>query len=174
MREQLGERPSLDEYCRRFPGQATMLMRQVELHQALTSVKRVGADEEDVPRTYHTPLPEASLQSAPVAIPGFEIVGILGRGGMGVVYEARQLSLDRLVALKVLDVKPESDPTNLDRIRREARVTARLGHPHIITVYDAGSAESGARDLAVAYGLPYVIRQQPGPAPFVVRSSTHR
>jgi serine/threonine protein kinase len=167
MREQLGERPSLDEYCRRFPGQATMLMRQVELHQALTSVKRQGADEEDVPRTYHTSIPEASLQSAPVAIPGFEIVGILGRGGMGVVYEARQLSLDRLVALKVLDVKPDSDPTNLDRIRREARVTARLAHPHIVTVYDAGQIGNQffiAMEYVVGIDLHRLIEQS-GPLP---------
>jgi WD40 repeat protein len=139
LREQFGERPSLEEYCRRFPAQARLLSRQVELHQALAGDEHPAVEDDDVPRTYHTPSPQASgSQLAPVVIPGYEVLDILGRGGMGVVYEARQLSLDRLVALKVLEVKPDSDQDSLKRIQLEARVMARLAHPHIVTVYDAG------------------------------------
>jgi serine/threonine protein kinase len=138
LREQFGERPSLEEFRRRFPTQARLLSRQVELHHALAGDERLAGNV-DVPRTYHTPTTESSsAQLAPAVIPGYEILGILGRGGMGVVYEARQISLDRLVALKVLEVNPDSDQDSLKRVQLEARVMARLAHPHIVTVFDAG------------------------------------
>ncbi len=140
LREQLGERPSLEEYCRRFPRQAPLLSRQVELHHALASEERGAAGDENQPPSFHSLSPRKPEPLLLPAIPGYEIMGVLGRGGMGIVYRARQVSLDRIVALKVLNLQPENDPAGLDRIRREARVTARLGHPHIVTVYDAGQA----------------------------------
>jgi serine/threonine protein kinase len=143
LREQFGEHPSLEEYTRRFPAQARLLSRQVELHHALATDQRGAAQEDDVPRTYHNPSLDPSRQPlAPSDIPGYEIVGILGRGGMGVVYEARQLVLDRIVALKVLDIKPGSDEDSLKRIQLEARVMARLSHPHVVAVYDAGQVRN--------------------------------
>jgi WD40 repeat protein len=79
------------------------------------------------------------LGGAPV-IPGYQLLGEIGRGGMGVVYRARQESLGRIVALKVLRVRPGDDTGALKRMRREAETLARLSHPHIVTVYDAGAA----------------------------------
>jgi serine/threonine protein kinase len=144
LREQLGEHPSLEEYRRRFPAHASLLSRQVELHEALASENtNASASQSVLSRTRITPHRHAigsAPQSAPLAIPGYEILGIVGRGGMGVVYRARQVNLDRIVALKVLNIEPDSDPGALDRIRREARVMARLAHPHIVTVHDAGQA----------------------------------
>jgi serine/threonine protein kinase len=72
------------------------------------------------------------------AVPGYEILAELGRGGMGVVYQARQVKLDRLVALKVLSPEAASGPTFAERFAREARALARLNHPHVIAVYDFG------------------------------------
>jgi tRNA A-37 threonylcarbamoyl transferase component Bud32 len=70
--------------------------------------------------------------------PQLEIIECLGRGGMGVVYKARQPKLDRLVALKVLAREKERDPHFAERFQREARALARLNHPNIVAVYDFG------------------------------------
>ncbi len=74
-------------------------------------------------------------------LPQFEIMEMLGRGGMGVVYKARQLQLDRLVALKILPPVDALTPDFVERFRREARSLAKLSHPNIVNVHDFG--ESG-------------------------------
>jgi serine/threonine protein kinase len=73
--------------------------------------------------------------------PQLEIIECLGRGGMGVVYKARQPLLDRLIALKILAPEREKDPQFAERFTREAQALAKLNHPNIVTVYDFG--ESG-------------------------------
>jgi predicted Ser/Thr protein kinase len=70
--------------------------------------------------------------------PQLEILELLGRGGMGVVYKARQPQLDRLVALKILPSAADRDPAFAERFTREARALARLSHPNIVAVYDFG------------------------------------
>jgi serine/threonine protein kinase len=74
---------------------------------------------------------------------GYRVEDVLGHGGMGVVYRATQLSLDRTVALKVVAAHLGSDPTFRDRFRREGRIQATLEHPNIITIYEAGESEEG-------------------------------
>ena len=70
--------------------------------------------------------------------PQLEILELLGRGGMGAVYKARQKNLDRMVALKVIPPEAAKDPAFAERFNREARALARLNHPNIVTVYDFG------------------------------------
>ena len=72
--------------------------------------------------------------------PHLEIGELLGRGGMGVVYRARQISLDRPVALKILAVDPEADPEFAERFAREAKALATLSHPNIVSIHDFGRA----------------------------------
>jgi serine/threonine protein kinase len=74
----------------------------------------------------------------PPEIPGYEIRGRLGRGGMGTVYDAVQIALGRPVALKVLDCRHFREPSWRDRFLREARLAARVDHPNLVPVYDAG------------------------------------
>jgi serine/threonine protein kinase len=71
-------------------------------------------------------------------LPQFEILEMLGRGGMGVVYKARQIQLDRIVALKILPPADAASPGFVERFRREARSLARLSHPNIVSIYDFG------------------------------------
>ena len=80
----------------------------------------------------------------PMVVAGYRIDGTLGEGGMGTVYRATQLSLERVVALKVLTVELSADPAFRERFRREGLLQAALDHPHIVTVYEAGEAEQPA------------------------------
>jgi len=84
-----------------------------------------------------SPLPPEQI--AP-HFPQLEILECLGRGGMGVVYKARQKTLDRMVALKILAPERVRDPQFAGRFEREAQALARLDHPHIVTVHDFGQA----------------------------------
>ena len=71
----------------------------------------------------------------------YEIKNVLGSGGLGVVYRARQQSLDRDIAIKVLAPALASDEDLVERFRREARTAAALHHPHIVTIYDTGCVD---------------------------------
>jgi serine/threonine protein kinase len=74
------------------------------------------------------------------SFPQLEILELVGQGGMGIVYKARQRSLDRIVALKILPIDTAGDPAFEERFVRESRTLAQLTHPNIVTVFDSGKA----------------------------------
>jgi tRNA A-37 threonylcarbamoyl transferase component Bud32 len=80
----------------------------------------------------------AEVAELNAAFPQFEFVDLLGRGGMGTVYKARQKDLDRVVAVKVLPKELANAPGFAERFTREAKALAKLNHPHIVTVHDFG------------------------------------
>jgi tRNA A-37 threonylcarbamoyl transferase component Bud32 len=79
-----------------------------------------------------------TVEELTTLFPQLEILGLIGQGGMGAVYKARQPALDRLVAVKVLPPEAGRDPAFAERFSREARALARLSHPNIVAVHDVG------------------------------------
>src|SRR5207237_1483102 len=86
----------------------------------------------------------------PRSLGDFRILREVGRGGMGLVYEAEQISLGRRVALKVLPFAATMDPRQLQRFENEARAAASLEHPHIVPVYGVG-CERGVHYYAMKF-----------------------
>jgi len=84
--------------------------------------------------------PPPPIATVAAAFPQLEILELIGHGGMGVVYKARQPRLDRIVALKLLPQSLAADAAFAERFNREARVLARLNHPNIVTVHDFGQS----------------------------------
>jgi hypothetical protein len=101
------------------------------------------------------------------AVAGYEILGVLGRGGMGIVYKARQLERDRVVALKVIRKERLAHPEVVRRFRREAQAAARLSHPNIVSVYESdqfGDTHYLAMEYVAGVTLQRLVEQS-GPLP---------
>jgi hypothetical protein len=138
LRQQAGETPALEEYQGRFPHLAEALRRHFEVVRALHEADPLLGTLPAVP-TLVAAIPPAP-EIAPPSIPGYEILGELGRGGMGVVYKARHLTLKRTVALKMILAGGHAGPHELARFRLEAQAVARLQHPNIVQIHDVGEA----------------------------------
>jgi serine/threonine-protein kinase len=96
-------------------------------------------------------------------LPNFEVLGLLGRGGMASVWKARQLSLDRHVAVKILSSSFATDPEDIRRFREEARAAAQLKHPGIVEVYDANFADGVyyfVMELVDGYTMGELLRRK--------------
>jgi Protein kinase domain len=92
----------------------------------------------------YTPVTSPSLAESPAGlpkVPGYEIVGELGRGGMGVVYRAWQVAIKRAVALKMIRGSQHLEPDELLRFRNEAEAVGRLQHPNIVQIYEVGEQD---------------------------------
>jgi serine/threonine protein kinase len=126
-----GERPSIDEFAQQYPELADELR---ELLPALMMLEQ-HASESDGDEFRHAARGGAAL---PVEIGDYAIIREIGRGGMGIVYEAMQKSLGRHVALKVLATHALVNPSHLERFHLEARAAARLHHTHIVPVFGVG------------------------------------
>ena len=137
-----GAEPQLDELCGGNPHLVQRVRTLIGRHEALLSA---------APRSLPTPPPPPTTSALlPTRLGDYRIKGRLGRGGMGDVYLAREESLDRLVALKVLRSDLTEDPTRRLRFQREAEITAALDHPHIVPVYATGVVD-GAAFLAMKF-----------------------
>src|SRR5262249_1872418 len=129
-----GERPPLSEYTDRHPGHAAEILH---LFPALVKIEQLKPAAAAATGPF-AGTPDASGMPRPERIGGYRIVGEVGRGGMGVVYEAEQLALGRRVALKVLPLHAAKDGSGLARFRREARAAARLHHTNIVPIHEVG------------------------------------
>jgi urea transport system substrate-binding protein len=126
-----GENPSVEELCRDSPHLAG------ELRRRLSAATDSFRDPSASPPVGSNPPGPGARADPPGQLGGFHIVRELGRGGMGVVYEAEDPNLHRRVALKV--IHPErGDPADRERFLREARAAAGLRHDHVVTVHQVG------------------------------------
>lgn len=133
VRQRRGESPSLHEYVDRFPHLSELLH---EIFPTLLVVKQAQPG-------FNTAV-TASNQASEGSLAGqqlgdYLLLRLVGRGGMGAVYEARQISLDRIVGIKVLYQHLAVDLQFVQRFLREAQSAAKLQHPHIVAVYGNGS-----------------------------------
>ncbi len=110
------------------------LLRRIQATEIGTALSEAPTATEQ----FRPALPE--IQEIASLFPDLEILEILGRGGMGVVYKARQKKLDRFVALKILPAPAAKQAGFVERFSREARALAKLSHPGIVTIYDQGQA----------------------------------
>jgi WD40 repeat protein/serine/threonine protein kinase len=140
-----GERPSLKEYIDRHPALAAEIR---EVFPAMALMENIAlADDSPAPEL---PGPGAATVPGPLQQLGdFRLIREVGRGGMGVVYEAEQVSLGRHVALKVLPQQVLQDGRRKRRFEREARAAAKLHHTNIVPVFGVGEQD----------GLPYYVMQ---------------
>jgi len=163
---QNGQQPALEEYARRYP-QIAEILRELLPAVSLMHHSSTGS----------AVAVSANLSAIGPGVPGFgagrsgeslgslgdfRLVQEIGRGGMGIVYEARQISLSRRVALKVLPFAAALDPKQLERFKHEAQAAAQLHHTHIVPVYAVG-CERGVYYYAMQFiegqSLSQLIRQ---------------
>jgi hypothetical protein len=144
-----GEPARVEEYLGRFPelAQDAEVMWQLiraEYEQRRRREPALDADEyaQRFPQLCHA-LPTVADAPAPAgsglpSLPGYDVLDLLGRGAMGVVYTARQRQLQRLVALKMIRGGASAGPEELARFRTEAEAIARLQHPQIVQIFEVG------------------------------------
>jgi WD40 repeat protein/serine/threonine protein kinase/tetratricopeptide (TPR) repeat protein len=140
-RYRAGERPTLEDYIDRYPELADEIR---ELFPAMVEIEQVKDDHEEVTLPLAVPLSPALQQ-----IGDFRIIREVGKGGMGIVYEAEQVSLGRHVALKVLPKSMLVDTNAKRRFEREAKSAAKLHHTNIVPVFGVGEQD----------GMPYYVMQ---------------
>ncbi|HUG93043.1 MAG TPA: protein kinase [Planctomycetaceae bacterium] len=167
-----GERPQRQQFLARHAAVAVPLGDCLDaldfLYTATGELRLDGA-----------PAPDGSNATALAAagvLGDYRIIGEIGRGGMGVVYEAEQVSLSRRVALKVLPFASVLDPRQLQRFKNEALAAAQLDHPNIVDVYAVG-CERGVHYYAMrhieGHTLADVIRELRWRSGLEVRDATH-
>ncbi len=154
-RHRSGEKPTIDEYCAKHPKLADEIR---EVFPALVVIEQVApatADLDASNRSFTSP------DAKPIeSIGDYRVLREIGRGGMGVVYEAEQESLGRRVALKVLPHNIAKDEKSLLRFQREARAAARMHHTNIVPVFEVGHDNDYsfyAMQLIKGQGLDHVI-----------------
>ena len=136
--EALSSESTPEEVCREFPGLLPRVRERLLLVREVDEELEVLLPEGGPERLARL---HGSAESAWPTIPGYEVKGLLGRGGMGVVYRAHHLRLDRDVALKMLLAGEFASPRERERFLLEARAIANLSHPNIVQVHDVSERE---------------------------------
>jgi WD40 repeat protein/tRNA A-37 threonylcarbamoyl transferase component Bud32 len=151
LREQ-GRDVSAEELCRDHPELRETLRRRIDVLRAIGPVLQPTVPDAG-PRSGPTESPQVTFPGGrpPPEIPGYEVLGELGRGGMGVVYKARQVKAHRVVALKMILSGAHAGASDLARFSREIETIAGLQHPNLVAVYEVGE-----HDGRPFYSMEYV------------------
>ena len=153
-RRRRGEHPTIDEYCDQHPELAEEIR---EVFPALAVMENIAPASGDLSFSESETGPEDLTIDQ---VGDYRILRVVGRGGMGVVYEAEQQSLGRRVALKVLPRSAAGDEKSLARFQREARAAARMHHTNIVPVFEVGQDQEHvfyAMQLIMGQGLDSVV-----------------
>jgi serine/threonine protein kinase/WD40 repeat protein/Flp pilus assembly protein TadD len=141
-RQRRGERPALSEYTTKYPELAAAIR---DLFPALVMMERLkpaDSGQDEIGRVADQPVPSPDAFGPSLKrLADYRILREVGRGGMGVVFEAVQESMGRHVALKVLALNRWLGPTQIERFRLEARSAGRLHHGNIVPVYGVGESQ---------------------------------
>src|SRR5437899_1098705 len=138
-RQKRGDKPDIEEYATRHPQAATLLRKVLASLELLALSASAG--------TANAVAPEGLVMGT---LGDFRILQEIGRGGMGIVYEAEQISLGRRVALKVLPFAAAMDAKQLQRFKNEAQAAAHLHHTNIVPVHAVG-CERGVHYYAMQF-----------------------
>jgi serine/threonine-protein kinase len=153
-----------EEVCRDCPELAPALARRLQAVRQVEALVTPGGETTD-----WSPADQPAEPGPPPGLPGYEVLGRTGWGGMGVVYKVRNLSLKRVEAIKVIRAGGFAGPRDLARFRFEAEAAAGLDHPNIVTVYGVGEA-GGRPYLAMRWVDGTSLAEwQPGSAGEVAR-----
>src|SRR5262245_10895188 len=150
-----GEKPTIGEYCARHPDLAEEIR---DVFEALCMVEELKPGQDEASGSYGDSVRVDGKRLERIA--DYRILREIGRGGMGVVYEAEQEALSRRVALKVLPKTQAGDGKGLIRFQREAKAAARMHHTNIVPVFDVGQDGEHvfyAMQLIHGQGLDLVI-----------------
>lgn len=154
-RQRAGEKPTIDEYCERHPELAEEIRETFPALMVMEQIAPATGDLDASNRSFTSP------DAKPIeSIGDYRVLREIGRGGMGVVYEAEQESLGRRVALKLLPRHIAKDQRALLRFQQEARAAARMHHTNIVPVFEVGHDNEYsyyAMQLIKGQGLDHVI-----------------
>ena len=148
-RERRGERISIEEWYERFPKWRDDLARLIELHQLVSDTEDRSHDDATCLATDRALWFATERNLTGERIGQYELHEEIGRGGMGVVYKARQLGLDRTVAIKMI-LAFQATPLKRARFRKEAEAIARLHHPNIVQIHEVGE-QKGCSYLSMEF-----------------------
>ena len=129
-----GQKPNIDEFVKQYPGMEDKIRQKIRSLEQVNGLFDCLMQTDDSDFTVE--VPEHTLIGQTLG--DFKIMSLIGTGGMGAVFLAHQISLDRDVALKVISDISGSRQKSLERFKREAKVLAKISHPNIVPIYEVG------------------------------------
>ena len=158
MRVLIAHAPGLDSFAR----EGHECVHVIAPRTKIRAMQKTGSGSRDTGATAHTRYTRAALVliGPGSRLAGYEVVAHLGSGGMGEIWLAREVTLERMVALKVLRANLTLDPAPVTRFRQEARAASALNHPNVCTIYGLGETPAGEQFIAMEHIAGDTLRRR--------------